>query len=309
VFTHSSLDLVTVIIRSCTTAADKQRSLEIYNEVLPRRTATSEDVQAWERASIASAEFLGATDGDDAGSAAAGIATARPHLCFTLVTVLPRERRRGIGSMLLDTVSAWAAEHGARELETPVDSDDAESLGFALRRGFHEHSRETGLELELAGVDPPLVEPPAGIEVVLLDDRPELAAGAYDVGAEALPDIPGSEDWKPPPLEQFLATHLRGVAIFLALAGEEVVAYAKLTAHPDGRAATHGMTAVKRSWRGRGIAKSLKRAQIAWARANGMERLTATNEERNAAMQRINSALGYREVPGRVLLRASATTQ
>jgi mycothiol synthase len=67
------------------------------------------------------------------------------------------------------------------------------------------------------------------------------------------------------------------------------------------------MTAVKRVWRGRGIAKSLKLAEIAWAQANGIERLTATNEERNAAMHRVNASLGYRPAPGRVQLRGPAT--
>jgi len=299
---------VSVTIRACTTGADKQRSLEIYNEVWPRRAATREDVQAWERSSIASAEFLGEVGGEDGGSAAAAIGTGRPHLCFTLITVLPTARRRGVGATLLDTASAWALGHGVGELELPVESDDADSLRFALRRGFRERSRETGLELDVTGLEPPIVQPPDGIEIVLLADRPELAAGAYGVGVEALPDIPGNEDWTPPPLDQFLATHLRGRAIFLAVAGEEVVAYAKLTAHPDGRTATHGMTAVKRAWRGRGIAKALKRAQIGWVKANGIERLAATNEERNAAMQHINASLGYREVPGRVLLRGPATT-
>jgi len=294
---------MTVTVRVCTTAADTRRSLDIYNDVCPRRAATIEDVQAWEQASIATADFLGAIDGVDAGSATAGIATSRPNICMTFVTVLPHLRRRGVGSTLFEAVSAWVADHGVRELETPVESDDAESLGFALRRGFHEHSIEVGLELELPWLDAPAVEPPEGIEIVLLADRPELAAGAYDVGIEALPDVPGGEDWTPPPFEQFLATHLRGLAIFLAVADGEVVGYAKLHARPDGRTAAHGMTAMKRAWRGQGIAKSLKRAQIAWAQANGIERLTATNEERNAAMQHVNASLGYRPVPGRVLLR------
>ena len=57
---------------------------------------------------------------------------------------------------------------------------------------------------------------------------PELARGAYDVGVEALPDVPASEDWLPPPFEQFVAAHLRGLAIFVAVAGDEVVGYAKL---------------------------------------------------------------------------------
>jgi mycothiol synthase len=300
---------VTITVRACTTAVDELRSLEIYNEVWPQRAATSEDVQAWERAMTASLDLLGGIDGAAQGSAAAGISTARPNICFTLVTVLPHARRRGIGTALFDAVAVWAADHGVQELEAPVESDDEESLRFARRQGFHEHSRETGLELQLSGVDPPAVDPPKGIEIVLLADRPDLATGAYDVGAEALPDIPGGEDWTPPPFEQFLATHLRGLAIFLAVAGDEVVAYAKLNARSDDRTATHGMTAVKRAWRGCGIAKSLKRAQITWAQANGIERLTTTNEERNAAMLRINASLGYGPAPGRVLLRGPAAAR
>jgi len=295
---------MTVTTRICSTPADLARSLEIYNEVWPRRAATSEDVKAWELASIATGDFLGVVDHDEeAGSAATGIATSRPDLCVAFITVLPHMRRRGVGGTLLDTASTWARDHDVLELETAVESDDAESLGFALGRGFHETSRETGLQLELAEMESPAVDPPAGIEIVLLADHPELAAGAYEVGSEAIPDVPGTEDWTPPPFEQFAAAHLRGLAIFVAVAGDEVVGYAKLHGKPDDRTADHGMTALKRAWRGRGIAKALKRAQIGWAKENGIEHLEATNEERNAAMQHINSSLGYREVPGRVWLR------
>jgi GNAT superfamily N-acetyltransferase len=298
---------MTVTTHICSSDAEKQRSLEIYNEVWPRRTATSDDVRAWERASLATADFLGAIDGEDAGSLAVGIATSVPDLCLMFITVLPAMRRRGLGGTFLETAWTWAREHGVRQLETAVESDDAESLDFALRRGFHEHSRELGLELDVTELEPPAVDPPAGIEIVLLADRPELATGAYEVGSEAIPDVPGSEDWTPPPFEQFAAAHLRGLAIFVAVADGEVVGYAKLHEKADGRTATHGMTALKRAWRGRGIAKALKRAQIGWAKANGIERLAATNEERNAAMRRINESLGYQEAPGRVHLRASAT--
>ena len=100
--------------------------------------------------------------------------------------------------------------------------------------------------------------------------------------------------------------HLHGLAIFVALSGDEVIGYAKLVARPDGRTADHGITAVRRDWRNRGVATALKRAQIAWAKANGIDRLTAANEERNAPMQHINASLGYRRIPGRVRLRAPA---
>jgi GNAT superfamily N-acetyltransferase len=296
-----------VTVRTCSSAADLQRSLEIFNEVLPRRAVTSEDVAAWKASTIANEEFLGVGDDVEVGSAAASIHTSQPDWCWTLITVLPHLRRRGVGSALFDAVSSWATEHGVEALETTVESDDEESLGFALRRGFTEHSREIGLELNVATADPPVVDPPQGVEIVLLADHPELARGAYEVGSEALPDIPGSEDWTPPAFEQFAAAHLQGLALFVAATGDEVVGYAKLRARPDGRTADHGMTAVKRAWRGRGIAKSLKLAEIAWARTNGIERLTATNEDRNAAMQRVNESLGYQPAPGRVHLRRSAT--
>src|SRR5215217_4514650 len=119
---------MTVSVRMCASAGDSRRSLEIYNEVWPRRTATADDVQAWEKASIANAEFLGAVDSVDAGSAAGGIATARPEVCLALITVLPRLRRRGVGSALFESVSAWAVDNGVTKLETSVESDDAASL-------------------------------------------------------------------------------------------------------------------------------------------------------------------------------------
>lgn len=291
-------------VRSCSTAADSRRSLEIYNEVLTRRAATREDVQAWERASVASGDFLGAIDGTDAGSTAVGIPMSRPGVCVTFITVLPHLRRRGVGGALLDAARTWATDHRVQELEVAVESDDAASLGFALRRGFHEHSRELGLELELSELEPAPVDAPEGVEIVLLADHPELAVGAYEVGSEAIADVPGSEDWTPPPFEQFLGSHLRGIAVFVATAGDQVVGYAKIQGATDGRIAAHGMTAVKRAWRGRGIATALKRAQIGWAKANGIEGLVATNEERNVVMQHVNASLGYRPAPGRVWLRA-----
>ncbi len=300
---------MSVLVRTCSSRAELQRSLEIYNDVWPHRAVTAEDVDAWKRGALASTEFLGAVDDIDAGSAAAAFEASRSRLVAMLVTVLPLHRRAGVGSALVESVTDWAVEQGAREIETRVEADDAASLEFALRRGFREHSREDGLELTLANVQVAPVDPPPDIEIVTLAERPELARGIYDVATQALPDVPGSEDWLPPPFERFAAAHLHAAAIFVALDDGEVIGYAKLVARPDGRTADHGITAVKREQRNRGVATALKRAQIAWAKTNGIEKLTAANEERNAPMQHINAALGYRLVPGRVRLRRAATAQ
>ena len=74
--------------------------------------------------------------------------------------------------------------------------------------------------------------PPEGVEIVLFADRPELAAGAYEVGSRGVPDIPGGEDWTPPPFEQFVELISEGSPIFVAVADGEVVGYAKLREKP-----------------------------------------------------------------------------
>ena len=304
--TQSSLDPVSVRVRTCSSADENRRSLDIYNKVWPRRAVTDEDVEAWRVMSVSHVELLGSVDdGADAGSAAASVPSSQPHFAVVLVTVLPHLRRRGAGSALFEAALAWAADQGVGELETVIDSSDDASLDFALHRGFHEQSREVVLELELSSVDPAAVEPPPAIDIVLLTDRPELARGVYEVGLEALPDVPGSDGWTPPSLERFTKAHLRGPAIFIAVAADEVVAYAKLNAGADGTSFEHGMTAVKPAWRRRGIAQSLKRAQIVWAKENGVERLIAENDEQNVAMRHINESLGYQHAAGWIRLRTS----
>jgi GNAT superfamily N-acetyltransferase len=299
---------VSVSVRVCSTATEERRSLAIYNEAWPGQAATPEDVEAWKRVSIATLELLGSVDGVDAGSAAVAVQTPRPHLSTILLTVLPHFRRRGVGRALFEATAAWSREQGVRELETRVEADDEESLAFAERRGFREHSRDVELELDVTSLPAPAIDPPGGIEILLLADHGELARGVYDVAVTALCDVPGNDDWVAPPFDQFTQSHLRGLAIHVAVEGDDVVGYAKLHAYPDGVSAEHGMTAVQRDRRGRGIATALKRAQIAWARANGIARLTASNDQRNAPMRGINEALGYVLRPGRIHLRRPATT-
>jgi GNAT superfamily N-acetyltransferase len=90
-------------------------------------------------------------------------------------------------------------------------------------------------------------------------------------------------------------------ATFIALDGEEVVGFAKLSLTAP-TAAGHAMTAVKRAWRGRGIAGALKAAEINWALDNGYTELHTSNEERNAPIQRLNAHLGYRPRAERIHL-------
>ena len=93
-------------------------------------------------------------------------------------------------------------------------------------------------------------------------------------------------------------------AWFLAITGDEVVGHALLIL-PSARPGVgwHQMTGVRRAWRGRGVAGALKRAQIAWAKAQGLDRLETENHEDNAPMRRLNDRLGYQAKPATITLR------
>lgn len=293
-------------VRRAETPRDKAISLDVYNRVEPEETVTPEEVAAWERANEASAEWVAALDGEDVGSGACAIQPQRPAAILAMVHVLPAARRRGAGSALYAAVSAFARAHGRGLLETRIAQADEASIAFAERRGFVEHQRDDWLELDLA-MQTPSFPPPDGVEIVTLAQRPELVAGMYDAACEGFPDIPGEEDWTAPPREDWLQRVLTDnppEASFVAVAGDEVVGWARV--RPRGDHGLHAMTTVKRSWRGRGIARALKSAQIDWARAQGMTFLRTANEQRNAPMLAVNLALGYVPRPGRVTMRGPA---
>jgi mycothiol synthase len=291
-------------IRPCADDADKAASLAMYNAVWPLDAITMDEVRSFESRATAYADFLAT-----GGSAWVGLLPWRPGFGETLVTVLPQHRRQGLGTAFYQRISAWLAEHDVDQIDTTVPEDDQESISFAAKRGFHEVERNGRMILDLAGIELEPTAPPAGIDIVTWEERPELSRGIYDVACEAYPDIPGDRDETIELFEDWLEHEMKGPgdrpdATFLAVAGDEVVGYSKFSltaAQPT--TAHHDMTAVKRAWRRRGIAGALKRRQIAWAKERGYERLATQNEVRNEPIRRLNKRLGYREAPGRIVMR------
>jgi GNAT superfamily N-acetyltransferase len=296
-------------IVTCRNEADEQVSLDVWNDVWPHERVGLPEVHSYKAGLRDNVDLIARVDGNLAGSAVGGIEPQRPDLGTALVTVLREQRRCGVGMALYEAISTWARERTLDVVEAVVADDDPESLGFAHRRGFVEDRREKGVALRLAGIEPPRVERPDGIEIVTWAQRPELTRGIYEVAVEALPDIPGWEHELVEPFDDWLAHDMRGSgdrpeATFLAVAGDEVVGYAKFSltdATPT--IAHHDLTGVKHAWRGRGVARALKATQIAWAKENGYEELRTRNDERNAPIRKLNEDFGYRPTIGRIYLK------
>lgn len=207
------------------------------------------------------------------------------------VEVVVSLRRRGVGSAVLRELSRRAAEQGKEGLQVEVWEDDSEARGFLERRGYQVVGGERAVVLDLRTHSPEPVDPPPGVEIV--QRRPEHVEGSYEVARQAGEDIPGSEA---PSYEDFRALDvdrpsLRPELCFVALADDEVIGYAIL--NDFGQECHHGLTAVRRDWRRRGVATALKRTQIVRAKEVGYERLVTESEERNDPMRALNLKLGY----------------
>jgi RimJ/RimL family protein N-acetyltransferase len=84
-------------------------------------------------------------------------------------------------------------------------------------------------------------------------------------------------------------------AAFAALAGGEVIGVASLMFDPDDPArAETGYTAVRREWRGCGVAGALKRSTLAWAAGHGITEVYTWTQQGNEQMRAVNERLGYR---------------
>ncbi len=204
--------------------------------------------------------------------------------------VLPAHRHRGVGTALLRHL----VEH-VESLGLPMvraTADDEPSLAFARRFGFAEVNRE--VEQTYVVVAAPVVSPaPDGVEVVTAQDRPELWAACFDrFGREALADFAVDT-----PLDVSLERWTRdwlGDPMFLALHDGEVVGCAGLGLDTDDPTrAENSLTAVRRDWRGNGLAVHLKQRTLAWAAEHGVTEVYTWTQDGNAAMRALNTRLGY----------------
>ena len=127
-----------------------------------------------------------------------------------MARVLPEQRRRGIGNALYEALSEHARGRSLSSLWGRIDEDDEVSLRFARNRGFSEVGREHEVMLHVADADVS-AEPPPGIELVTLAERPDLIRPVFEVDAEVAPDVPSLEQGhEPTTFERWHAMYLEG---------------------------------------------------------------------------------------------------
>ena len=280
------------MIRPAETDDDLAAYCDVWNAITPREPSAMADVNRRLERQPERLYLVAFEQEDVVGLGFCGPSQS-PERTAVVVRVLPEHRQRGIGSELLDRVVAHAAQLERPQLSGMVFEDDPESIAWVTNRGFEEYDRQVELSRELSSAE---AEPqaPDGVELTSLDESRNEEA--YAVWAECYPDMPVSPPISAPTYEEWLEEEVCGPITLLALEAGRVVGAAALMERVDGLA-EHGLTAVRRSHRGRGIATSLKQALIHWAAANGYSELTTWTQDGNAAMQAVNLKLGYRPRP------------
>jgi GNAT superfamily N-acetyltransferase len=120
----------------------------------------------------------------------------------------------------------------------------------------------------------------------------------YELCVETIPEIHVPLPGEAPPYDEWLEKERHQASVgFVALDDGSVVGYARLYETGLPHRLEHGLTAVRRSHRRRGLATALKQAQIRWAAGHGYRELVSDMVEGNAPMRAVNERLGYRPLP------------
>jgi mycothiol synthase len=276
-----------IALRPCETDSDYEAWLAVRRAVLPNERAPGLDEL---RSSIKPGDLnvLAELDGGLAGSGLVNRSdTGNAHVA---PRVLPGKRGRGVGTALLEHLTAHAVSQGYERAGSHVAGDDDRSIAFAQRFGFEELRREIQQVLEVGAAERREID---GVEFVSLQEQPDLLEAAYPLAQEGYEDMPiegldiSLETW-------LLEGGTLPEGSFAALADGEIVGYAGLLRWADEPTkAEHGLTVVRRDWRRRGLASALKERQIEWAVANGIRRLVTYTQTGNESMQAVNARLGY----------------
>jgi len=282
-------------LRPLETDEDVDTYVDVRNRIHPDTPMTREQIR--DNPSEGRLDLVAYLDGRPvgAGSTARHFDDASSPTAYASARVLREHRRKGVGTAILARISEHARDDGRDRLYVVVRLDDEDSCSYFGKRGFDEALRMEEVVLDPAQSDAELPELP-GLALVPLDES--LDRAVYDAAREIELDLSSVLGVTVLDYDRWHARNLSPLAdracSFAALDGDVVVGYAILGHGGADGIGDHWMTGVRRAYRGRGLARALKVAQIAAARERGFTELRTTNASDNLPMRRVNERLGYR---------------
>lgn len=229
------------------------------------------------------------------------------------VAVVPARQSRGFGSALYAEALAYAMSWGATALTTTIDDSAPHARRFAEQRGFVLHQHWIYWHLRLVGFEEApfaaaLSEVEArGIRFSSVAEAPPSRATQqklYALNRRTSLDAPGEDSF--PTFDAFVqdimqAPWFRPDAQILAVDGDAWIGLAAVGL--DGPRAFQAFMGVDRAYRRQHIALALTLLSIRYARRHDARVLEVFNDARNTAMITMQTKLGYKRIPGRIIMR------
>jgi mycothiol synthase len=279
---------MSIEVRQAESDSDFDAFIRIRRTLLPNESGGTVELFRAEAAENPDRRFYVAElDGKVVGSGLISLSDLRDRFSVK-VRVLPHARRRGVGTALLRQLVTHAT---GDKIGTHLEEED--SRPFAERFGFRETDRQFE-QVKRLGEEPAPPPTPDGVEVMTVAERPGLVRDAYPLACEGYHDM-ALEKPAQVSLDMWLRDHeeVLSAGSFVALADGEIVGYSSLVGHDNPGVAADGLTVVRRDWRRRGLARALKRMELAWAAQNGYREVVTWTQRGNEGMRRLNEELGY----------------
>jgi len=298
------------------TDADYEAVVAVHNALWPDDPASVESLRYREKVRNKDRYFvrlLGELDGRVIASAVGGEAwwSTVPDKYHIHVSVVPEHQRRGVGTQLHDRILDGLTERGAVLLETQTREDKPDYVRFLTNRGYEQVMRQQFSKLDVEAFDESAFAEfenrpgELGLEVGTLAEfqktDPDWQRAMWELDSELMLDVPFPEPIRPESFEEYVKhfghPSFLPEAWFLAKDGDRYVGMSclwKPLADPD--SIYTGLTGVRREYRRKGVATSLKVRAIRFAREYGARYIKADNEENNP-MYQLNVRLGFRPTP------------
>ena len=298
------------------TDADFDGVVAVHNALWPDDPASVESLRYREKTRNKERYFvrlIGELEGRIVASAAGGEAwwSSIPDKYFLGVSVMPEHQRKGFGTRLYDDVVGRMSERRAALIETQAREDKPEYVRFVTKRGYEQVMRQQFSKLDVEAFDDSAFAAfedrpkELGLEVGTLAEfrerDPDWQRAMWELDTELMKDVPFPEPLEQEPFEEYVKhfghPSFLPEAWFLAKDGDRYVGMSclwKSLGDPD--SIYTGLTGVRREYRRKGVATSLKVRAIRFARELGARYVKADNEENNP-MYQLNLRLGFRPTP------------
>ncbi len=235
------------------------------------------------------------------------VGSYHPKKWTIAIGVYAEARGIGIGGRLYQTVLEFLSPYMPEKIYTQVAEPDTAALEFALRRGFSEVKRDFESDLDLTTLDRSALRAMVKENVQVrsakeLDNEPFRRAW-HALFETVRVDTPRTDPPTPLSFDTFNCLVLEDPEFLwegsqIAFDGNEMIGFSGLYASDRAGEIIQWLTGVRREYRGRGVARSMKAHAALWAIENGYQLIKTDNDTRNAPMLTINDRMGFKRKLG-----------